>query len=441
MRVCTTAEPFLLITIPAIVTLLWVAGLLVGGTLAYMAPLLIAVALGTGFIAYRAANRDEWALVTILVFLIVVLSISFRGFVPSDRSVGAVELDWQNGLKVVTWLALLMIGLANPITLRYLRDPALMLWACFCCICLISTSYAQRPTLSAISSLSQFAYLWFSLLLVGSVSERRICLVAVWALTGYAMINIASAALPDISFTLDTPARFQGLASHPNQLGRQMALLVVIVFTAYYRGYLRPATAVIMAVLASSIMLASGDRTALISIVVAFLLTRRKWPILLLSGALVAVTVVMLGYVNWILQLVGREGSANEAVSMAGRDDLWSFVLDMISRRPIFGYGFNNFEAVAEPIWNGPPDASVSTHNNYLEVMFTTGVLGAIPYATALSVSIYRWLFHPDQPRDMLVITLMIGGLTDVDIASIAVLPTLVFFIVLSLDAARRMRP
>src|ERR1700677_692868 len=124
---------------------------------------------------------------------------------------------------------------------------------------------------------------------------------------------------------------------------------------------------------------------------------------------------------------------------MSGRTDLWQFTWNLILDRPVTGYGFNSFESFAGTLWEGQSASSVATHNNYLSVLYSTGVVGTIPFLAGFALLLYRWRVEPDAPRDLFVINAILSGFSEIDVLSaIAPVPTLVFFLVIASDAWQR---
>ncbi len=62
----------------------------------------------------------------------------------------------------------------------------------------------------------------------------------------------------------------------------------------------------------------------------------------------------------------------------AGRGDIWAQTIDLWSERPVFGYAFESFSRYAE--YDTP-------HQQYLEILFKSGALGAVLYGVVLLAS------------------------------------------------------
>jgi O-antigen ligase len=216
----------------------------------------------------------------------------------------------------------------------------------------------------------------------------------------------------------------------------------MLVFTAAVRGYMGPLTWVPNAILALAVTVATQSRTCLAALAVGSVLQIPRRYLLIFGsiGLLGAIAVLSTGQVDAILRSIGRDGSADEAVSMAGRTDLWDFTWGLILKRPLIGYGFNSYESYAGTLWTGPAAAGVATHNNYLSVLYSTGMIGATAFLVGFLILLFRWAVVPDAARDFFVINVIISGFSEIDaLSSIAIAPSLAFFLIIALDARKRL--
>ena len=177
----------------------------------------------------------------------------------------------------------------------------------------------------------------------------------------------------------------------------------------------------------------------MLSLVLGFLALSRRFLLpLILLVAFLAALVWFAGYSDAILSLLGRHGDADEAASMAGRSELWKFVWEQIKQRPFVGHGFNSFESTSSTLWYGQPAASMEVHNTYVEVLYSCGFLGAVPVCAGVGVLLYRWIVNPDPPRDLIVWMVITSSFAEVQITTVAILPSLSFFLIVAMDVQRR---
>lgn len=88
-------------------------------------------------------------------------------------------------------------------------------------------------------------------------------------------------------------------------------------------------------------------------------------------------------------------------VTFTQRTDVWRFVLDEAAKRPVGGAGFGSFWDVDPAVqpslqtdyWFSTPDAYTNqSHNGYLDLLVTTGLIGLAGAATVLGRWIWRGL-------------------------------------------------
>jgi exopolysaccharide production protein ExoQ len=94
------------------------------------------------------------------------------------------------------------------------------------------------------------------------------------------------------------------------------------------------------------------------------------------------------------------ESSATELLGrssdLTGRTELWGFTLNMISKRPLLGFGLSGF-------WMGASEESLSvqsqlgwtpiySHNGYLEILLSLGIVGLLLLLVVVGSGIKRVL-------------------------------------------------
>ena len=186
----------------------------------------------------------------------------------------------------------------------------------------------------------------------------------------------------------------------------------------------------------------SESRTSSFGVILALLFQLPRRLLILLGAFVICVvgSIIASDQLDAALALIGRGGSAKEALSMSGRADLWDFTWRLILDHPLIGYGFDSFESLAGTYWSGQADvALVATHNNYLSVTFATGLFGLSAFLTGFGVLLYRWLARPSFARDVFVLNALLESFSESDTLSlISPMATLIFMIVIALDARKR---
>lgn len=123
---------------------------------------------------------------------------------------------------------------------------------------------------------------------------------------------------------------------------------------------------------------------------------------------------------------------------MLGRTDVLRFAWGLIMERLLIDYGFNSFETYATSLWVGPSSDSTETYNNFLAILYSTGLFGAISFLTAMSILLYQYVVTPSSPRDLFVINILLSSLSETDVfTSFTPEPIIVFLIFLALNVRR----
>ncbi len=197
-------------------------------------------------------------------------------------------------------------------------------------------------------------------------------------------LAIASTIMAAVSFhTASVPCRHEcilgasltGVLPNENLLGTS----IVATLPFAYLGFRGRERGWLVGYLAA-VAIASGSRGALLTAVVTVILLlivrpaldadrprplRNAFAALVLSGALLASAYVVLH--NW--------GAAN---SLTTRPQLWSVAKSYIGESPAFGYGPYKWETLYTDTGEIPEAALHSTHNQWIEVLFTAGIAGAV---------------------------------------------------------------
>ena len=452
----TTAEPLAQspqsltspIAVSALIALVWLAVLSAVGPAGYLAPFALLIAAGGVWIVACAARGKSWALAGMLGFAMVVPNIYFQ----RQELHETVSFNAQNGLKLVLWAAMGVVGLARmPRFWPLLNDRALMAVGLFALIAIASALWSPVPVYSAIGAMGFLAALLFACAVATELSEGVVYRTIVISFAIYLALNIAAAfALPDIAWLAsygesDSP-RLQGISSHPNILGKEIASFICL-FLPLALAYGKRRTALALVSLGFGVILATQSRTSLgalaIALVLPFLIRPQVarplgWALVAVIGA--ASLAIAIGFVPDLRPLLdgaSRSSDASEILTLTGRTELWGFVWDKILEAPVLGHGFGAADAVLSPQWWGAPDASVGAHNTWLQSLLIVGVVGTIPFVCFHVELIRRCFTDRRSLTRMLASYLIILGFTEVEIAAHPVMLTLTTFLIVALDAQR----
>jgi O-antigen ligase len=310
------------------------------------------------------------------------------------------------------------------------------------------------PAYSAACAFGVLAYLLFTTFTAANCRGRDILLILCYGLAAYLAAGwIWAAVIPERAFLAphegDEGYRLLGLSSHPNMLAVEAACLLCVLIPAAVRGFLDRRLAGALGLLGVLTILAAGSRTTAVAVAISagavWLRQRRATAVILvLPVACIAGLTLVFGLglaprFDEILGSVSRSGDASEILTLTGRTELWAFVWNKFTDRPLFGYGFNSAEAVLSRDWYGNADAGYNAHNVILQALLTTGIAGTIPLLVAITVLTYRWFTVRGQSLSSYLIPyVLILGATEAHIAAMPTLLTLLLFLSIAMDIAER---
>ena len=332
-----------------------------------------------------AGDREFAALLATVIFFLLCANFRYREY--ADKSI-----DLQVALKMLalgTAGALSILNLRRIFRQLYLQG--LVYWLVFHLVLFASSAYAVGPVHAAVATLSLFASFLFLCHLCVRYGPERLVEILVW--TGLIMCIgslVAYFAVPSFGRMKDwygtelvLTGRLQGLFGASNGAGASGATLAFLTAAFYMRqagasrivGWATFATAVICLVM-------SNNRMALVSItgsiIVWYLVSGKFGRKLFFLGSIgVLALVPLLVFTDEIFAFVSRTGDAEEITSATGRTRIWGVAAELIWRSPIIGQGF----ASSQHILSNHPDlfvAAAHCHNWYLEMMFSTGLVGML---------------------------------------------------------------
>jgi len=168
-----------------------------------------------------------------------------------------------------------------------------------------------------------------------------------------------------------------------------------------------------------------GGYLAMAAVAVGLALShRRRWLLLaglVVAGGLVSAIPPIFHRISIEFQNVG----GTTFFGRAGRLELWSATLKMLSHYPIFGTGLSGFAERIGPYWNANhPERFIDPHNIVLNFWVETGLLGLVAFAWLLVV-VFRisWQGWKQSDSDwrpiflgvlLAMVAIVVHGLVDV---------------------------
>ncbi|MEL6160354.1 MAG: O-antigen ligase [Cyanobacteria bacterium J06627_32] len=193
---------------------------------------------------------------------------------------------------------------------------------------------------------------------------------------------------------------WRGVHMHKNDLGPQMAFisvfLVGILYSNLFRGGGRLFVAISM-VCSVFLVLVSQSTTGQLAMIALFL-------IFIVCNSLKLNYLYMVPIVGTILLVAGAGslylqsnadqlfGAFGKSSDLSGRDQLWPPILEMVSRKPLFGYGYEGFwrgfGSPGEAIWNTVGWPTPHAHNGFLEILLAAGWVGGTLFLLSFLLSL-----------------------------------------------------
>lgn len=226
--------------------------------------------------------------------------------------------------------------------------------------------------------------------------------------------------LPDIAINYD--GRWAGLTPNPNSLGLIAALAVWSIVTALSMKTLRPDIALALLVPSAMALYGSGSITSTICAILgvgsaAIFATVREVGIglatLMVTTFLVGISLLLWSDIN-VANVTSIFGRTDD---FTGRDVIWRQGVEMISMRPILGWGYDNHASIMQfnPLIYG------HFHNGYIDLAVRGGFIAIMLFLGLIFSYIRRALCETIKAKSIamsFLIMFVIYNLTEVSILS-----------------------
>lgn len=317
----------------------------------------------------------------------------FLGVIPFDKAALALYINASLGeyisyaLNALTlFIAFFLIlngsakkGIKNKLFIKYVLYFVSLLFI-YLMNSLISSDIAIRRILSLICLL--FYYL-FVICKYDSIYEllqdikTALLVIVITSLILYLMGN------PNVFYRESTTKlTFKGIAANRNSYAEVTMFLIVSSFCVYKKegNFFSFAISVGLAIYTT---LLTNSATATICIIllscslllISFKRIAKHLSVSLFAFVYIAVFVFLILFQNtdsWIFQWVTE--TFNKDVTFTGRTDLWSAAMNAISKRPIFGYGYDSDVLLSYGMGYADP------HNSILYILLTEGIIGLLSF-------------------------------------------------------------
>ncbi len=197
---------------------------------------------------------------------------------------------------------------------------------------------------------------------------------------------------------------WRGIMMHKNILGRMMCLssIVFLLLATGDSTSDRQSGRIFWAgfVLSVALIILSTSKSA---IVVCITMTTMLPLYKALRGKYtrvvpILITVVLVGGSAGTLLLDNLEviaGALGKDLTLTGRTDIWAVMLEMISQRPLFGYGYSGFwmgwdSEVSAYIWRTLEWECPYAHNGFMDLLAELGISGLALFLISFAIATFK---------------------------------------------------
>jgi exopolysaccharide production protein ExoQ len=256
---------------------------------------------------------------------------------------------------------------------------------------ILSISWSVLPNITLSRVIALVGTIVFSLYFASRYTIKEQIELIGWTLgiTGV-MSLVFSLALPQ--YGQMTGVHFglwRGAYPHKNVLGKIMVVaslsFLVLAFRKQKQQYIYWG----FFVLSVFLLLMSKSSSPLINLIILitafFILPMIRWRYSMMIPTLAAISlisIVLYSALNSNANLIAN--IFNKDLTLTGRTDLWTLVLDKIGQQPWLGYGFgafwHGFDGPSAYIWSAIAFEAPNAHNGYLDLLLELGVFGFVIY-------------------------------------------------------------
>lgn len=269
-------------------------------------------------------------------------------------------------------------------------------------IALVSVIWSGAPILTVRRSAALLGTTLFGMYFGTRYSLSEQLRLLAWALGIAAVLSLVFAlALPlyGVHQAGEFSGAWKGIYAHKNALGRPVALGVIVFVLLGLWGKKYRWVAWAGFALSIFLILKSTSATPLLSsltvltVLPIYSVWRWRYP-LGLPLFIMAVTVGASIAIGIWSNLETVLAAAGKDMTFTGRSFLWTFLIEMIQKRPWLGYGYGGFwrgwEGDSYYVWTAIPWLPQYAHNGYLQLGLDLGLLGLSVFALGFLINFIR---------------------------------------------------
>jgi exopolysaccharide production protein ExoQ len=363
--------------------------------------------------------------------LAALLFVSEAVFTSGD--VWHVGFNWQMALRLLVCAACGLYGLvhlrssaSSLLSGTGLLAVAFGIWAA------VTVPFAVDDVHVAAACICLWCVTLFAAALANQLDSRRVMGTAVIVLLGFQIVCwIVDFAFPSFSQGTfneaqllesgESAVRLGGL-THRTVLGRLAALSIALLLVMGFERMARWRVLALPLAFASLTVLMTLTRTSMLSAAavtaVAVLTSMRRatafaivFVFMPLAAAVIGLGILASGLeTSHAATKLSRDGNLDEVYSVNGRLEIWDYALKKIGMSPVVGYGYGASRFVIRQI---APSAGYNAHNQLLNVLVETGLVGAGLLLLQTIVLARRFFAPRDLFSCLLLVLVLIEGCTE----------------------------
>ena len=410
----------------------------------------VPIVLATFFLLRGAVSSQKHATLFLLFLTVFLMHAVFRIRDYQDK-----DVDFQVVIKIVLWVTVAAISLLHARSwIRLLSNPVNLPCVLFLIWLFMTALVSPNPTYTAVSAFTVFACVVFSAYLFSQFDPADIFVTIILSITLFCAVSIVVYfALPEFGhyvYWLNeeryVSSRLSGIAGSANNMAL-VAAFGIVVTGLYAREFHRMNRLIVPAavLLCGAALLMTNSRSplvmALLILAAVYIFNRKRlYAGLFMAsvGILVFAALIPFGQ-EFLLKAVSRSGDASEVTSFTGRTEIWYAVLKLVEAQPLMGYGYASSVFVLPEHTNEVGFATSHAHNVMLQLLLTTGWIGAALFALSIVGVALRAIVYRDPIAFGMMAFVLLNGITESSgFSTLANICTFAFGIAVSLPAPMR---
>jgi O-antigen ligase len=346
-----------------------------------------------------------------LLELIVLASsalIASGALVPQILDAEGTGLDGNPAWRLVLAISYLCVAL---VLFPWYRDTLFVLrrnWSLVSLLVLavLSSLWAEMPDLVLRKSIGLFGTTLLGIALAVRLSLQEQLRMLRWLFRIVAVLSLAFIVLFP-SYGISSEGEWKGVFNYKNAMGSGMGLALLVEWQLPAASRLSKVLKSLAMLLYAVLLLKSDSVTPAVALVgMLILLNLYKFTALRLRVPLYAffaiiAVLIAVGSSLVVANSASVLGLLGRSSNLTGRTEIWNLVISFILQRPILGYGYSGFWGGASPesyvvnrVLGGPIQYS---HNGYLEMLLTLGVVGLLLTLFFIGTGMKRSLYLSQQ--------------------------------------------